>query len=236
MADVKNINRAVSDMSSEALFMDIYARCKPYTMTSMERMYALYKATEYVVKNNIAGDVVECGVWKGGSAMLSALTLMKMGGSDRHIYLYDTYSGMSAPSHKDISYAGERADERWAEFNRDGHNEWCYSSLEEVRENLFSSGYPQNNIRFIKGQVEETLLSATPGQIAILRLDTDWYDSTHCELVHLFPKLSAGGVLIVDDYGHWKGAKEAVDRYFEEFNVKMLLNRIDYTGRIGIKA
>ena len=72
-----------------------------------------------------------------------------------------------------------------------------------------------------------------PGEIALLRLDTDWYKSTQHELIHLYPLLVGSGVLIIDDYGHWQGAKKAVDEYFSD--KKILLNRIDYTGRISIK-
>ena len=74
-----------------------------------------------------------------------------------------------------------------------------------------------------------------PSGIALLRLDTDWYESTKHELEHLYPLLVSGGVIIIDDYGHWKGAKKAVDEYIKDNNLPLLLNRIDYTGRIGIK-
>jgi len=88
---------------------------------------------------------------------------------------------------------------------------------------------------FIQGKVEDTLPKITPEKISLLRLDTDWYESTYQELLHLFPKLSKGGTIIIDDYGHWKGAREAVDDYFKEKGIKILLNRIDEIGVIGIK-
>ncbi len=112
---------------------------------------------------------------------------------------------------------------------------WAYSALEEVKHNLLSTGYPAERISFIKGKVEETIPLNAPPQIALLRLDTDWYESTYHELVHLFPRLSSGGILIIDDYGHWKGARKAVDKYFSENKLDLLLHRIDYSGRICVK-
>lgn len=99
---------------------------------------------------------------------------------------------------------------------------------------MADTGYPIERVRFVEGRVEDTLPVRVPDRISLLRLDTDWYESTRCELEHLFPKLVPGGVLIVDDYGHWEGCRRAVEEYFDENNIPMLLNRIDYTGRIGI--
>jgi hypothetical protein len=98
-----------------------------------------------------------------------------------------------------------------------------------------STGYPQNRVRFIKGRVEETVPGEAPEQIALLRLDTDWYESTQHELEYLFPRLAPGGVLILDDYGHWAGARKAVDDYIALHKLPLLLCRIDMSGRIAIK-
>lgn len=217
-------------------FKEIYETCENFTMTSVERMYALYKATEYVVRHRIPGDIVECGVWRGGSCMLCALTSMKMHETQRKIYLYDTFEGMSEPTKRDISYADEPAKQKWNIFQQEKVNQWCYASLDEVQEKLFSTGYPKDKLIFVKGDVRDTIPGTIPDRISLLRLDTDWYDSTHHELYHLFPLLSVNGVIIIDDYGFWKGARDATDQYFEENGVLILLNRIDYTGRIGIKV
>lgn len=217
-------------------FMDIYERCKDYTYSSIERMYALYKATEYVVNHEVPGDIVECGVWKGGSIMICAFILKKMNQTGRKIYLYDTYEGMTIPSDKDVDYANKPAQKIWDDWQAGEFDEWNTVSQEEVKHNVFSTGYPQDKFVFVKGKVEETIPGITPDKISILRLDTDWYESTYHELGYLFPKLSVNGVIIIDDYGHWRGAREATDKYFAENNVKILLNRIDYTGRIGIKV
>jgi len=225
------------ELDVEEEFKDIFFKTKPYTMTSLSRLYSFYKATQYVIDNNIPGDIVECGVWKGGSMMASALTLMNKNNAQKQLYLYDTYEGMSAPTEKDKPLISKRDTlDKWKEMQSEGFNEWCYSPLEEVQKNLYSTNYPKEKITFIKGKVEETIPNIIPEKISILRLDTDWYESTYHELMHLFPRLSKGGVLIIDDYGHWKGSREAVDKYLKENEISMLLNRIDYTGRIGVKV
>jgi hypothetical protein len=215
---------------------DIIKKCKPFTMTSEERLYAMHKAIEYIVKNNIAGDIVECGVWRGGSTMCALLSLMKLQKTNHQIFLYDTFEGMSEPSEKDADLLGKGAKQLLNQSEKTTEDiMWCYAPIEDVKKNIESTGYPSQQVNYIKGKVEETIPQTMPGEIAILRLDTDWYESTYHELKYLFPKLVKGGVLIIDDYGHWQGAREAVDQYFKENNIHMLLNRIDYTGRIGIK-
>jgi hypothetical protein len=111
---------------------------------------------------------------------------------------------------------------------------WCYSSLDEVRSNMVRTGYPVDRMRFVKGKVEDSIPGQAPAQIALLRLDTDFYESTYHELRHLYPRLAPGGVLIIDDYGHWAGARKATDQYFAELGRPVLLQRIDYTGRLAI--
>lgn len=230
------INESEEYMDMDLEFKSIYIKSKKYTMTSIERMFALYKAIKYIEENNIEGDIVECGVWKGGSSMLSALTLLESKSSNRELYLYDTYTGMSEPTKKDVRNSdNSKAFSRWKDSQTNKYNKLCYSPIDEVQNNLFSTEYPRNKLIFIKGKVEDTIPQKIPKEIALLRLDTDWYESTYHEMTHLFPRLVSGGVLIIDDYGHWKGAREAIDQYIKENNIKILLNRIDNTGRIGIK-
>ena len=210
---------------------------KPYTMTSPKRLNALIDAVNYVVKNKIDGAFVECGVWKGGSIMTMALTLKDLGDEGRDLYLYDTFSGMSAPSDVDVSIRGEKAYGRFSQTKlSENSSNWCFSSLDEVKENVFSTEYPKGKIHFIRGKVEDTIPTNLPNEIALLRLDTDWYESTKHEMTHLFPLLKQNGVLIIDDYGHWEGARKAIDEYISDKNIHILLNRIDYTGRIAIKT
>ena len=221
-----------SDLSNE-----IWEAVKPYSMTGPERVNALVDAVQYIVKNNIDGAMVECGVWKGASIMAMALALKKMGVEDRDLFLYDTFSGMPAPGELDISLLGDAAQDRFAETRiSEDASDWCFSSIEEVKENVFGTGYPKSKFHFIIGKVENTIPKEIPGEIALLRLDTDWYESTKHELIHLFPLLNVNGVLIIDDYGHWLGARKAVDEYFLQTNTCVFLNRIDYSGRIAIKT
>jgi hypothetical protein len=224
------------DIDADSDFKGIYEKSQPYTMTGKEKMYAMYTATKYVVENDIAGDIVECGAYRGGSLMVSALTLTGMGCTDRKIYAYDTYEGMSAPTAIDINVNGLKAVEYFNETKQDDQTSpWCYASLEETTRNLRSTGYPPENLLLVKGKVEDTIPQTVPGRISLLRLDSDWYESTLHELDHLFPLLSPGGVLIIDDYGHWGGQKKAVDEYLARHHVPLLLTRIEYSGRIGVK-
>ena len=217
-------------------FINIWNKVSDFTMISIERGYSVFKSIEYIVSNNIKGDIAECGVWKGGCCMLSALSLLYFGSSDRKIYMYDTFKGMTEPSENDcIASSGENITSRWEKsIDSDGRAMWA-SSLIEVRNNMFSTSYPSDNIIFIEGDVRKTLKTLKPESISLLRLDTDWYDSTKAELELLYPALTQYGVLIIDDYGHFTGSKKAVDEYFRD-RESILLNRIDYTGRTGIKT
>ena len=213
------------------------AAIKGYTMTSNERQVVLSRAVEYLVKNNIAGDIVECGVWKGGSMMLIAKRLLQLNNSNRKLFLFDTFEGMSEPNEKDVSAIdSSTAKELLEKENRsEGDNVWCYSSLDEVKSNLRKINYPSDKLFYYKGKVEDTLPEPSLGEIALLRLDTDFYESTKHELETLYDKVVPGGVLIIDDYGHWSGSQKAVDEFIEERNLTIFLNRIDYTGRLAIK-
>lgn len=208
----------------------------PFTMTSPERIAVLVEAVRHVINSDIPGDFVECGVWKGGSSMAVALAAQSCATASRDLWLYDTYEGMSAPTEDDLSHDGESAGHQLQ--TQDIHNPksvWCYSPISEVQNNLRSTGYPEDRLHFIKGKVEDTIPAQAPEKIALLRLDTDWYESTRHELVHLYPRLASGGVLIVDDYGYWKGSRKAVDEYFGQNSPRPLLVRIDATARIAIK-
>lgn len=223
-----------SDLSPDCI--EIIKAVRPYTMTSPERVAALTGAVKYIVAANIPGSIVECGVWAGGSMMAVAYQLSRLAVNNRELYLFDTFEGMTRPTDQDISCSGELALTRFEREKRtDDSSFWCHASIEDVRRNLYSTGYDTDRIKFIRGKVEDTVPSRAPERISLLRLDTDWYESTKHEMKYLYPRLSAGGVLIIDDYGHWKGSREAVDQYLEENNIRILLHRIDYTGRIAVK-
>jgi O-methyltransferase len=208
-----------------------------FTMTSRERLFGLISAVRYLAANRISGSFVECGVWRGGSMMAAALTLVELADTNRDLFLFDTFDGMSAPTDKDRVASGESAEKILAKTKRkEGPGIWCIAGIEDVQRNLFDTGYPREKLHFVKGKVEDTVPHQAPPDIALLRLDTDWYESTRHELVHLFPRLRRNGVLIIDDYGHWKGARQAVDEYLSQLSFKPLLARLDYTGRLLVKT
>jgi hypothetical protein len=191
-------------------------------------------------KNNIEGDIVECGVWKGGSIMAVIDTLLRHNSTMRSIYLYDTFEGMPASTGHDIKKGGARGAGLSAEEiykNSDpGDLVWCNAPLDEVKRNIATMGYPPGQLNYVKGKVEDTIPRTIPEKIALLRLDADFYESTAHELKYLYPLLVHGGVLIIDDYGDWAGARKAVDEYIAEYSVKILLNRVDSTARIAVKC
>jgi hypothetical protein len=197
-------------------------------MTSVESMYALWLAARYVVRAGLTGDFVECGVWRGGSSMLAGLTFKALE-DDRRLWLYDTFEGMSEPTEHD-RLVGSGDPITWEQVKEKGGHTLAEASLEEVQRNMGSLP-----AEYVVGKVEQTIPGRVPGRIALLRLDTDWYESTRHELEHLWPRLEPRGVLIIDDYGHWQGAREAVDEFFDDRADAPLLNRIDYTGRIAVK-
>jgi hypothetical protein len=226
-------NNDFSDLDLDEI--EIIDSILPYTMTSKERLVSMIRAIKYLEKYNISGDFLECGVWKGGSVMAMILSLKSLGSERRKIWLCDTFQGMTEPVDEDSKFDGTLAKSLLDSDKDKKSNVWAVSSLDEVKTNIQTIDYPSNKISYVIGPVEETLPNIEVGNIALLRLDTDWYESTKIELELLFPKVVKGGVLIIDDYGHWKGCKKAVDEYFEKLEYPVLLNRIDYTGRIFIK-
>jgi O-methyltransferase len=225
------------DFDLEPEFLELYRTCRDETMTSLERMYALYQAVGHVVDQGVPGDLLECGVWRGGSVMLMVSVLRARGCTDRSIWLYDTFDGMVPPGEEDVqAMSGRRADEILGERPRTGDDPfWGVASRAIVEANLRRTGYPMERFRFVPGDVLKTLPAEAPTCLSVMRLDTDWYQSTRHELEHLYPRLSPGGVLIIDDYGYWRGARKATDEYFAATDARPLLHRIDYTGRIGVK-
>jgi O-methyltransferase len=220
----------------------IVERALPYTMTGVARLAAVVEAVRYCVRREIPGAFVECGVWRGGSVLAMLLTLQEMGVEDRDVHLYDTFEGMTQPGKHDVSRIDGRAVDVWERARQRSVRPWAHFfdpdtfNEDDVRRTLLATGYPEERLQFARGPVEETLPGRAPERVALLRLDTDWYESTRHELEHLYPRLSERGVLIVDDYGHWDGARRAVDEYFASEADPLLLNWTDYTGRIGVKC
>jgi hypothetical protein len=217
--------------------ISVITEVTPYTLTSPERIFSLMEAVTHVTRQKIPGTIVECGVWRGGSMMATALTLRSLNCADRDLYLFDTFEGMTKPVDMDIDASGNAAiDEFTREQLGEDSSSICYASLNEVKSAMASTGYNKDRIHFIRGKVEETIPSQAPESIALLRLDTDFYESTRHELEYLFPRLSPGGILIVDDYGAWQGARKATDEFIARHAPGLFLSRIDDTGRLAVKA
>jgi hypothetical protein len=154
--------------------------------------------------------------------------------TDRDLYLFDTFEGMPPPESLDKLHDGTPAVDVLASSAKDSLY-WAYATLDEVRNNMRRTGYPAERLHFVTGKVEDTIPQYAPGTIAVLRLDTDWYSSTRHELTHLYPRLQPNGVLVIDDYGWWRGSQQAVDEFFGDFECAPLLHRIDETARACIK-
>jgi len=225
------------ELSDEECRIVEYVKSHRLSMASYERLWATVMACKHVLERGVQGDFVECGVWRGGNALIAA-SVFKLHGASRRIFMFDTFQGMTKPTEVDRSAAGDAsAMEKFRASQQQSHNEWCYASLEDVRNNFGEAGLLDDNVIFVKGDVLQTLADPVnlPSRIAVLRLDTDWYDSTRKELEVLYPRLETGGALIIDDYGHWAGAKKATDEYFAAQGGRPLLQYSDYTGRLGIK-
>lgn len=235
ISNIKKENaRFPGDFNQEHI--EIWKKVAPFTMTSKERIFSAIEAAKFIAKNKVDGDIVECGVWKGGSTMAILDALMQAKDTNRNVFLYDTFEGMSEPTEADKTSFDIKAEELLnTNTDKEKNLVWAYSPLEEVKKNINATNYDVNRIHFVKGKVEDTIPQTLPGPIALLRLDTDWYESTKHELEYLYPLLVRGGILIIDDYGHWQGARKAVDEYIAENKIPLLLNRIDETGRIAVK-
>ena len=199
-----------------ALLNALVNAVRPYTKSSVERIAAMIESLEEIEGKRIEGDIVECGVWKAGNIVLAR----KLAPS-RVCWLYDTFTGMTLPTEYDMKPKyKEKPPEDWI-----GH---AAASLEEVHAALKQfEVFDEDKLRFVVGDVVETLPKSRPEKIALLRLDTDWYESTAAELHWLYPLLVPGGILIVDDFGHWPGARKAVLEYFRG---TVRFEPIDYTA------
>lgn len=209
-----NIRSNQSDMVSDPVFAKIWNRCSLHTMTSIEKMYILYTAVTYLEDNHVDGSFIECGVWRGGSVMTMLFTLLAKQNPLRQIEIFDLFDNP----------------------DRDGKRYWEAISQQVVESNLNSVGYPKERIRIVPGDILTTLDSSYQGEIALLRLDTDLFESTAHSLRILYPLVKPGGIVIIDDYGsHPDGAGRAVREYFGKNNLSPFLSRIDGSGRFFIK-
>ena len=215
---------------------DLIDLISDYSMTPKIRIYNLLQALRHLKEKNIEGDYVECGVWKGGNILLFKKFLEIEETIQRKIYAFDTYEGMTAPDKNDFEISNNNfASQLLKKDKSKKSNIWGICSLEEVMKNISKHTLNLENINFIKGPVEDTLNinKNIPEKISLLRLDTDWYQSTKKELEVLYKNVSKGGVIIIDDYGHWGGSKKAVDEFFS--NKFVWMHYVDYACRLIIK-
>lgn len=203
------------------------------------KLYATYKAMRYIVDNNIPGDIVECGVLMGRHGVIAGATLKRLKATDRRIFLYDTFAGMTAPTEHDFKAGRKETFEdskaKFEQLQSGDHNKWCYGPLDQVKKNVFSTGYPKDQFHFVVGSVLDTLPNKNHTAISFLRLDTDFYDSTKHELEHLYSLVSPGGVVTIDDYGSWAGSKKATDEFLAKLPFRPLLVRTDDSQRVFTK-
>jgi len=186
-------------------------------------------AVNYILQNNIEGCIIECGVESGNFEHIWINELMK-NNSVRDIYLFDTFGGLVEPTEydytcKDAKLYQMNKDEVYTTWKNnvidEKVNSWCYTPLDKVKQRLNSTGYPENNLHYVVGDVMETLKDKTtiPEKIAILRLDTDWYESSKYELEQMYDNVVKGGIIIFDDYYHWDGQRRATDDFFKNRNI-----------------
>lgn len=220
----------------DAFENQVLSEALPFTMTNPERLVMLSRAVKHVVNTRVPGAIVECGVWRGGSMMVAASTLLRADAADRRLYLFDTFEGMPEPSAHDRTVFGDSAAERFEARRRAGAgHDRTRAGIDEVRSNMASTGYPAQLVEYVAGKVEDTLPARAPDEIAVLRLDTNWYESTRHELETLWPRVSRGGIVIFDDYGHWEGCRRAVDEYLGRLEAPPFLFRTDYSERVLVK-
>ena len=217
----------------DEVMADIVRAVWPYTMTGFEKLHATISAVRYVTRYDIPGDIVECGVWRGGTMQAIARTLDSLGVHERDLYLYDTFEGMTTPTEKDVRRDGATAAEQLATRGRNSAV-WAVASLDDVKAGFKGVPYPDERIHYVKGPVEETVPGTLPDQISILRLDTDWYESTAHELTHMWDRLVSGGVLMIDDYTYWQGSRQATDEFLDRTGARLLMIRMG-SGRVAVK-
>lgn len=230
-------DRPPAELGVEVIELINEVHSKILTHSSKQRLYATALAIEYVKRKGLSGAFVECGIWKGGNALVAKKAADAIGDS-REFFLYDTYTGHLPPGERDVSLEnGTHAVEKYQTIV-ESSGSWGAVSVEEVKENFHSHGVSLKNVNFIAGDMMATLLdpSLIPGRVSVLRLDTDWYEPTKLQLETFWPILEKGGVLLLDDYGHWAGSKAAVDEYFAENGIDVFLTFTDWSGRAAVKV
>jgi O-methyltransferase len=197
-------------------------KVRPYTLLSYGRLKGIYTGVRDVLRRDVNGDAVECGAARGGSAALMGL-ILKKSAPGRRLWVLDTFEGLPPPTEGDPDY--DKAV---------GKTGACKGELAEVEE-LFLNFGVADIATCVKGLFQDTLPLAEIGPIAFLHLDGDWYESTKVCLDRLYDKVTPGGVIQIDDYGHWAGARKALHEFFDTRGIRVKLKYLDYTGRQFVK-
>jgi O-methyltransferase len=183
------------------------------------RLRGLQRLAEHVARKQIPGDVVECGVYRGGSAVVIGERLLRQ---QREMWLFDVFSGMPEPGENDQQ-------EAWNDLGK------FASSEALVRQTLSAGAVDLHRVHIVTGRYENTLIDFSPSPVAFLHLDCDWYASVRLCLEAFYDSVVPGGVVVVDDYGHWAGCKKAVDEFVNRRSIGVRLTPIDYTGHYFFK-
>ena len=189
-----------------------------FTMTGRRRLDVLHKCIDDILEKDIPGDLMETGVWRGGSVIFMRALLSARNDDKRVVWCADSFEGMPAPKDPDIAISGT------ADFS---DREYLNVSLEQVQKNFARFGLLDDKVRFLKGWFGETLPTAPIKQLSLLRLDGDLYESTRDALVNLYHKVSPGGYIIVDDYRSWSGCRAAVDEFRKQHGISEPMEEID---------
>lgn len=193
-------------------------------MCSSARLRGLYFGVQHAVSRGIPGDVVECGTARGGSAALMGLALKRLNATDRKLWVFDTFEGLPPPTADDPDFEIANL-----------YTGTCVGSMDDVRASFARLGI-SGPVELVKGLFQDTLPQTPIETIAVLHIDGDWYDSVKTCLENLYDKVAEGGVIQIDDYGFWKGARKAVDEFFQRRSITANLKRLDYSGRQFIKS
>ncbi|OHB49668.1 MAG: macrocin O-methyltransferase [Planctomycetes bacterium GWF2_41_51] len=197
-----------------------------FTMIGLKRLENIQKCAIQIIEQNIEGDFFEAGVWKGGAAMFMRAILKCYGIGNRNVWLADSFRGLPAPK------------EQYPADKNDTHYQYkqLAISLEQVKQNFQALDLLDGQVKFIEGWFHETLYTAAVDKISLLRLDGDMYESTYVSLEALYNKVSAGGFIIVDDYGYIESCRKAVHDFLEKNSIEPIIEKIDWTGVYWRKA
>lgn len=214
----------------EAAMKDAARLVTPYTVVSLDRLASLWSQVRQLDREHVAGALVECGVRLGGASAMMALAHISSGPPSRPLHLFDSFSEPPQPGPRD----GAQSKSVYASWQ----GSLSYDTEKSRKLVRHIVGYPENLLIYHVGWFQQTVPAASSeiGPIALLRLDGDWYESTRVCLEELYPRVSVGGLVVIDDYGHFEGCRLAVDQFTARLPRPFMLHRIDVAGRYWVKA